>query len=109
MAEVTVKTQTAFLDFADGQTVTLERTEFVETLIRNGNVIVVDDPAQDLTDARQQAAETLDELNSELADIPKRSASRDEWADYLAAHHSIVTDGKSRAELLAEYDALTQE
>ena len=58
---------------------------------------------------QQQAMETLDDLNAELAETPKRSASRDEWADYLAAHHSIVTDGKSRAELLAEYDALTQE
>ena len=91
MAAVTVRTQTAFLDFADGETVTLERTAFVETLIRNGNVVVIEDGPAD------PPAE------------PKRNASRDDWAEYLAACTSIVTAGKGRDELLAEYDALAEE
>jgi hypothetical protein len=36
---------------------------------------------------------------------PARNASRDDWAEYLAAGaFGIVTEGKGRDELLAEYD-----
>jgi len=35
---------------------------------------------------------------------PARNASRDDWAEWLAVHTDIVTEGKGRDELVAEYD-----
>ncbi|QWY84368.1 hypothetical protein SEA_KNOCKER_26 [Mycobacterium phage Knocker] len=39
---------------------------------------------------------------------PKRNASRDDWAEWLAEHTDIVTEGKDRDDLLAEYDEWTK-
>ncbi|URC18129.1 hypothetical protein SEA_ZENTENO07_28 [Mycobacterium phage Zenteno07] len=35
---------------------------------------------------------------------PKRNASRDDWAEWLAEHTDVVTEGKDRDQLLADYD-----
>lgn len=119
-----MKTQHAFLDFEDGQVVTLERTPFVDKLIEGGRVVIVDDnppeavgtiidgvigdtPVEldERTDSEREADEQAAAARAELG-VPKRSASRDDWAEFLAENTPIVTDGKSRSELQAEWDQL---
>lgn len=40
----------------------------------------------------------------EPAKAPARSASRDDWAEWLALNTDIVTEGKGRDALVDEYD-----
>lgn len=71
-----------------------------ETLVLGGYAVVVD--ARTVTDAKGKESADSAELEP-----PKRNASRDDWAEYLAQHpHGFVTEGKDRAALLAEFDAL---
>lgn len=66
----------------------------VQRLIRGGFVNVV-----------SESGEVEPSPLPEPAPIPARNASRDDWAEYLAAGaFGIVTEGKGRDELIAEYD-----
>jgi len=55
-------------------------------------------------------ADIVDEETGEATPVipdppkpPKGNASRDDWAEWLAEHTSIVTEGKDRDALQAEY------
>lgn len=98
MTEVTIKAQQNFGDTRVGDVVTVERTPYVDRLITNGRVVVVDD----------EPTTTVSVTDPTLApQPPARNSSRDDWAEFLAEHSPIVTAGKSRDELIAEYDTLT--
>lgn len=86
MAEVTIKAQQTFGGMRAGEVATVERTPYIDRLLTRGRVALLPDADAD--------------------DRPKRNASRDDWAEWLAENTSIVTEGKSRDELLAELDAL---
>lgn len=93
MAEVTIKAQQTFGGMRAGEVATVERTPYIDRLLARGRVVL----------ARGRVALLPD---ADADDRPKRNASRDDWAEWLAANTSIVTEGKSRDELLAELDAL---
>ncbi|UTN91769.1 hypothetical protein SEA_SAMPSON_29 [Gordonia Phage Sampson] len=98
--QVTIEAQQSFGELRAGDVVTVDRTPYVDRLIKNQRVVVVDDAEPTTT-----VAPGGDDLVP--AGIPKRNASRDDWAEWLAVNTSIVTEGKSRDELLAEFDELT--
>lgn len=50
MASVTVRAEAAVLGLDHGQTVTVERTEFLDTIIEAGKLTVVDDQADSKPD-----------------------------------------------------------
>lgn len=89
------------LGIAEGDTRVLERTPRVQALIDNGKLELVADIAD------SESAAVVDPPTTPPP-APRRSASREDWAEYLAEHTSIVTDGKSRDQLLSEFDALTR-
>ncbi|APD21067.1 hypothetical protein SEA_VAISHALI24_23 [Mycobacterium phage Vaishali24] len=79
---------------ARGERVEVQRTAHIDRLIEQGFVNVI--------------SETGDPEPAPLPEpvkAPARSASRDTWAEFLAEHTGgIVTEGKGRDELVAEYD-----
>ncbi|MFE5789542.1 hypothetical protein [Rhodococcus erythropolis] len=102
MATVHVRANQTTVDWVAGETMTVERTAFVDSLIRNGALTDLDESVtfaeggivdaqanladsqanaaaaqENLTEARTGAADTLAELNTELDnEPPKRSRSR---------------------------------
>ena len=94
MAKVTIEgslSPSAYL--ARGERREVQRDEHVENLIRLGFVNVVSE------DGEVEPAPL-----PEPVPAPKRNASRDDWAEWLAEHTDVVTEGKDRDELLAAYD-----
>lgn len=112
MARVTIEgsrlSPSSFL--AAGERITVQRTERVDRLIARGFVVEVPD---ERTVTEREADEQADLSRENLADEqqtadqpPKRNASRDDWAEFLAQHpDGYVTDGKDRDALIAEWDA----
>ncbi|QDH93182.1 hypothetical protein SEA_ZIPP_28 [Gordonia phage Zipp] len=99
--QVTIEAQQSFGELRAGDVVTVDRTGYVDRLIKNKRVVVVGDDTEPTT----TVAPGGDDLVP--AGIPKRNASRDDWAEWLAVNTSIVTEGKTHTQLLAEYDELT--
>ena len=93
---------------ARGQRRTVQRTPDVEKLIAGGFVVVVDEgepPALTLFDVEPE-----DASEPGIADAPPaRNASRGDWAEYLEANTEIVTEGKTRDELIREWDDVADE
>lgn len=94
MASVTIEgslSPAAFL--ARGERRTVQRTDRIDKLIRRGFVVVVD-----------EEGEVEAPPAPEPVKAPAKSASRDDWAEFLAEHTDIVTEGLNRDALQAEYD-----
>ncbi|QGJ95811.1 hypothetical protein J1770_gp25 [Gordonia phage EMoore] len=111
MAEVTIKAQQSVGRLRAGDVVTVERSDHVNGLIDRGRVTVVDDDT--ITDSGTvivDGDEALPVRPDELPEPPKRSASRDDWAEYLArrVHVEGGTEGKTRGELLEAYDRFVE-
>lgn len=112
MAEVTIKAQQSVGRLRAGDVVTVERSDYVDGLIERGRVAVVD--GDTITDEGILIGNDGDEqLPVRLADLPeppKRSASRDEWAMFLAEHVHVEggTEGKTRGELLEVWDRFVE-
>ena len=102
MASVTIEGSikpSVFL--ARGERRTVQRTKRVENLIRQGYVVeVADGQAQPMP---EPAAD--DRTPHTENEPPARNASREDWAEFLAVHSDIVTEGKGRDDLIAEWDA----
>lgn len=89
------------LDFGDGETVTLERTGFVDKLIDAQRVTVIDADPLAVTHeiADRDAAEAR-----EVIGVPARNAPRADWAAFLTAHHIDVDDDATRTTLIDLWD-----
>lgn len=113
MAEVTIKAAQSFGGMRAGEVITVERTAYIEGLIERQRVEVVDDEVAQT--APQPAG--ADDLPTEpvvefaagdpaAAGPPARNAETTEWAEYMAVRFpDYDVTGKSRSELIAEYDA----
>ena len=110
MARVTIEgsrlSPSTFL--AAGERITVQRTERVERLIASGFVVEV---ADERTDTEREADEQAEQSRADLTPYtldnpPKRNASREDWAEFLAAHSAlgITTEGKDRDALIAAWD-----
>jgi hypothetical protein len=110
MARVTIEgsrlSPSTFL--AAGERATVQRTERVERLIARGFVVEV--PEQ-RTATEVEADEQADQSRADLTPYtlenpPKRNASREDWAEFLAAHSAlgITIEGKDRDQLIAAWD-----
>lgn len=86
-------TPSAFLARGERATVRDDDAQ-VQSLIRQGFVNVVD----------EETGEVEPTPLPEPLPAPKRNASRDDWAEWLAEHTDVVTEGKDRDQLLADYD-----
>ncbi|AXQ60641.1 hypothetical protein SEA_ALI17_25 [Gordonia phage Ali17] len=106
MAEVTIKAQQSVGRLRAGDVVTVERSDYVNGLIKRGRVAVVDDAVTDESIVVDDGDKALPVRPGDLPEPPKRNASRDDWAEYLAEHVHIEggTEGKTRPELLEAYD-----
>lgn len=94
MAGVTIEgSDTPSVYYPRGVRAEVQRTPHIERLIAGGFVNVIDD-----------------EGHAEPAPLPEpvkppaKSASRDDWAEFLAEHTDVVTEGLARAELIAAYE-----
>ena len=110
MARVTIEgsrlSPSSFL--AAGERITVQRTERVDRLIARGFVVEVpDERTVTEREADEQAEQSRADLTPYTLDNPpKRNASRDDWAKFLAQHpDGYVTEGKDRDALIAEWDA----
>ena len=94
---------------ARGQRADVELTPEVLRKVALGYVKVV--KYHELTDTEVEADANAEAARAELVpdpvNPPKRNASREDWAEFLAQHASgaFVTEGKDREQLIAEWDA----
>ena len=111
MAEVTIKAQQSVGRLRAGDVVTVERSDYVDGLIERGRVAVVDgDTITGEGILIGDGDESLPVRPADLPEPPKRSASRDDWAEYLAQHVHVEggTEGKTRGELLEAWDRFVE-
>ncbi|QRY48156.1 hypothetical protein JVX93_16050 [Mycolicibacterium boenickei] len=103
-----------------GQRATVEVTDTIRQLVASGGATVVSgslddpdavaygEPVDERTDTEREADEQAEQSRAEIAaagDPPKRNASREDWAEFLAQHPAgFVTEGKDRDALIAEWD-----
>lgn len=84
---------------ARGERTRVQLTDDVQALLDGGFVVEVDRETDEPVDPPKLP---------EPPKPPSRSASREDWAEFLAAgEFGIVTEGKDRTALLAEWDAYT--
>lgn len=94
MATITIEgSLTPSSDLPRGERRTVQDTDEVRKFVARGFANVVDE------DGTPEPAPL-----PEPVPAPKRNASRDDWAEWLADNTDIVTEGKDRDALLAEYD-----
>ena len=87
---------------ARGERRTVQDTPEVREYVRKGFAVGV---ADERTDIEREADEQA-EIARDALGVPARNASRDDWAEFLAAHPGgFVTEGKNRDQLIAEWDA----
>ena len=95
MAKITIKgSLTPSARLARGERQSVEDSPEVRAFVAKGFAVVVD----------EETGEPEPAPLPEVKPAPKRNASRDDWAEWLAEETDIVTEGKDRDELIAEYD-----
>ena len=104
MSSVTIEgslTPSSFL--ARGERLTVQRDARVDRLIERGYVVVVDESPAAVTEVVEAP---VSPEQREADEPPKRNASRDDWAEFMAEHvGGFITEGKDRDALIAEWDA----
>lgn len=103
MAQITIEGSiTPAAGLARGERRTVQDTPKVRAYVAKGFAIIVDEP-------ETPAAEPDTDLTPyTTATPPRRNASREDWAEFLAARTDIVTEGRDRDELIAAWDAWNQ-
>lgn len=94
-----------------GERKTVAYTERIARLVAKGRLKVVEFHDPEPEQLKFPETPTDHELPNDVfvpAEPPKRNASREDWAEFLAIHHGVITEGKSRDELLDEWDALNE-
>ena len=100
MAKLTIEgslTPSSFL--ARGERATVQRTPRIDALVLKGYAVVVDAHGSD-----DAPAEVPAEVTPAPIKAPAKSASREDWAEFLAAHTSVVTEGRTRDQLIGDYE-----
>lgn len=95
MATITIEgslTPSAFL--ARGERRTVQRTPRIDALVFKGFVVVVDAHGEE-----EEPADAPEPIKA-----PAKSASREDWAEFLAAHTDVVTEGRTRDQLIGDYE-----
>ncbi|AYD82020.1 hypothetical protein I5G60_gp25 [Mycobacterium phage Saguaro] len=96
MAKITIEgSLTPAAGLARGERREVQDSAEVREYVRRGFAVVVDE------ESGQPEPAPLPEPVSP----PARNASRDDWAEWLAEHTDVVTEGKDRGELIESYDA----
>lgn len=107
MARVTIEgsiTPSTFL--RRGARITVERTDYINTLIRRGYVNVVRDfPATEEVAQMVKTQQVAVDNERQLSGTPARNASRDEWAAFLRDEGVPFEDGDTRNDLIAAWDS----
>lgn len=108
MAQVTIEgsktTPTTFL--AAGVRVTVERTDYINKLIKRGYVhVIADQPAKEHV---EQVVETQREAAANeqaLTGVPPESAAKSVWADWLTAHEVTYAADATKAQMIEAWNA----
>lgn len=94
MATITIEgSLTPSADLPRGERRKVQDSDDVREFVRKGFAVIVD------SDGEPEPAPAPEPVKA-----PAKSASREDWAEFLAKHTDIVTEGKDRGDLLAEYD-----
>lgn len=107
MAKITVEgsrlSPSTFL--AAGERASFQHTKRIDALIAAGFIVKVDDETGEVVETEVEGGGT-GQLVPDAENPPKRNASREDWAEFLAQHpDGYVTEGKDRDTLIAEWDA----
>lgn len=87
---------------ARGERRTVQDTPDVRAYVAKGFAVIVEDERTDI----EREADEQAEIARDALGVPARNASRDDWAEFLAQHPGgFVTEGKTRDQLIAEWDA----
>lgn len=96
---------------ARGERRTVQDTPDVRAYVARGFAVIVDERTETEVEAdvnAEQARQEIADADGPVVDEnpPRRNASRDDWAEFLALHpDGYVTAGKDRDQLIAEWDA----
>ena len=94
MAPITIEgSLTPSADLPRGQRRRVQDSAEVRKFVRKGFAIVVDE------DGEPEPAPLPEPVKA-----PNKSASRDDWAEFLAEHTDIVTEGRTRDQLVGDYE-----
>lgn len=112
MARVTIEgsiTPSTFL--RRGARITVERTDYIDKLIRRGYVTVVQDFPAAAAAAAEEVAQTVQaqhaavDAERQLSGTPARNASRDEWAAFMG-DRAQFDDSHTRNDLIQMWDEI---
>ena len=94
MATITIEgSLTPSSDLPRGQRRRVQDSAEVREFVRKGFAVVVDEEGE------QEPAPL-----PEPAKAPNKSASREDWAEFLAEHTDVVTEGRTRDQLVGDYE-----
>lgn len=88
-----------------GKRITVQRTTYVDKMVRKGFAKVIAVHAQDTVLATVSAGEVV----SPIAGVPPVSALKAEWADFLTAQHVYSPPDATKAEMIDRWRAVEVE
>jgi hypothetical protein len=95
MAKVTIEgSLTPAAGLARGERRTVQDSAEVRKYVADGFAVIVN----------EETGEAEAPPAPEPVKAPAKSASRDDWAEFLAEHTDVVTEGKNRDTLQADYE-----
>ena len=95
MATITIEgSLTPAAGLARGERREVQDTEAVRDYVARGFAVVVD----------EKTGEAEPPELPEPAKAPAKSASRDDWAEWLAENTDVVTEGRTRDQLVGDYE-----
>ena len=94
MATITIEgSLTPSSDLPRGQRRRVHDSDEVREFVRRGFAVVVDE------DGEPEPAPLPQPVKA-----PAKNDSRDEWAEFLAKHTDVVTEGRTRDQLVGDYE-----
>lgn len=95
MAEITIEGSISpAAGLARGERRTVRDSDAVRLYVAQGFAVVVN----------EKTGETEPPPAPELVDVPSKGGSREDWAEFLAEHTDVVTEGRTRDQLVGDYE-----
>ncbi|MBV9871739.1 MAG: hypothetical protein JO214_14055 [Frankiaceae bacterium] len=95
MAKITIEgSLTPSARLARGERRDVQDSDEVRKFVADGFAVVVN----------EETGEVEAPPAPEPAKPPAKSASRDDWAEFLAEHTDVVTEGRTRDQLVGDYE-----
>lgn len=99
MASITIEgSLSPAAGLARGERRTVQDSDEVRRYVAKGFAVVVD----------EETGEVEAPPAPEPVKAPSKGASRDDWAEFLAEHTDVVTEGRTRDELVGDFEVWTE-